>query len=207
MPHLNASGGMPMKIVFFALLCVASSGLAADEPVIGECEGCESVFVDMPKEIAAGARIAPIGEKGEPLVLEGTVRDADGRAAPGIIVYAYQTDAHGIYPQGSTRHGRLRGWARSDAAGHYRFETIRPAAYPGNSIPQHIHMHVIEPGKGTYYIDDVVFDDDPLLTTAQRRHMVLGRGGTGLVAPERLGGVWRVRRDIALGASVEGYPD
>ena len=196
-----------MKMLLAALLWVAAGDLAANEPVIGECEGCESVFVGMPQEIAASARIAPVGEPGEPLVLEGTVRDARFRAVPGIIVYAYQTDAQGIYPKGSTRHGRLRGWARTDAAGHYRFETIRPAAYPGNSVPQHIHMHVIEPGRGTYYIDDVVFDDDPLLTMAQRRQMVLGRGGMGLVAPERSGGVWRVRRDIGLGESVEGYPD
>ena len=55
--------------------------------------------------------------------------EADGAPAAGIIVYAYQTDATGIYPRGSTRHGRLRGWVRTDEAGRYRFDTIRPGAY------------------------------------------------------------------------------
>jgi len=185
------------------------------EPIVGlPCEGCEAVFDGLPAELAAHARIAPAEEPGEPLVIEGTVRDATGRAVPGIVVYAYHTDARGVYPSGNgargeeaRRHGRLRGWARSDAEGRYRFDTIRPASYPDTDIPQHVHMHVIEPGRCTYYIDDVHFAYDPLLTPAQRRSLVRGRGGEGVVQPESDGnGGWRVRRDIELGANVPGHP-
>ena len=49
----------------------------------------------------------------------------------------------------------------TDAKGRYTFETIRPASYPDATIPQHIHMHVIERGCATYYIDELVFTDDP----------------------------------------------
>lgn len=193
--------------LIFLLACLASGGATAREPVIGgPCDGCELVFVGMPAQPGSSARIAPAGQQGEPLVLDGTVRKADGVSARGIIVYSYQTDAGGVYPQSATRHGKLRGWARTDAKGHYRFDTIRPGAYPTHDNPQHIHMHVIEPGKGTYYIDDVVFHDDPLLSAEQRQRMRRGRGGYGDSRPQRdARGVWHVRRDIVLGKDIPGY--
>ena len=137
--------------------------------------------------------------------IEGTVRDGAGRPVPGIVVYAYHTDARGYYPQrGATRHGSLRGWVRSDAAGRYRFDTIRPASYPETSIPAHVHMHVIEPGRGTYYIDDILFDDDPLLTSGERSRQQ-GRGGRGIAVPRRDAAGWVVVRDIVLGENIPGY--
>lgn len=96
----------------------------------------------------------------------------------------------------------VRGWARNDRSGQYSFKTIRPQAYPGRDIPQHIHMHVIEPNLGTYYIDDVTFKDDPLLTTEHRRETGC-RGGCGEVTPKRnKQGIWQVKRDIYLGLSI-----
>jgi len=190
------------------IMTLLGTAIAADEPVIGgPCEGCDRVFVGMPDRLTAVARIAPQDEPGEAMIIQGTVRDADGKPAAGIIVYAYHTDARGMYPRAETRHGRLRGWARTGADGRYRFDTIRPAAYPGRDIPRHVHMHVIEPGVGTYYIDDIVFSDDPLLTPSQRRQMMRGRGGDGLATPARdAAGAWHVRRDITLGLNVPGHP-
>lgn len=182
--------------------------IAAQEPVPvigGPCQGCELVFVDMPASLTSSGRIAPVGEQGSLLVVRGSVHSADGSPAQGIIVYAYQTDARGAYPKGSTQHGGLRGWAQTDANGRYQLETIRPAAYVGRDIPQHIHMHVIEPNKGTYYIDDITFDDDPLLTT-EKRDKKLCRGGCGISHPQRdEQGVWHVRRDISLGKNIPDY--
>jgi protocatechuate 3,4-dioxygenase beta subunit len=188
------------------LLLARPAPTTADEPVIGgPCEGCELVFVGMPENPTSHARIAPLDEPGEPLHIEGVVRTPDGEPAPGIIVYAYQTDATGIYPEAPTRHGRLRGWARTDGAGRYDFDTIRPGAYPGRTIPQHIHMHVIEPGRATYWIASIHFSDDPLLTSEDRERLESGRGGSGLVDPKRnSAGAWVVRRDIVLGL---GVPD
>ena len=185
------------------------------EPIIGlPCEGCEAVFEDQPATLEWRARIAPEGEPGEALRITGIVREPAGRAAPNIIVYAYHTNAQGLYPtderlQGllAFRHGRLRGWARTDASGRYQFDTIRPAGYPGTDLPEHVHMHIIEPGRCTYCIDDVMFDDDPRLTAAKRQQLTQGRGGYGVATPvQDADGAWLVTRDIVLGAAVPGYP-
>ena len=178
------------------------------EPVVGQpCEGCEAVFVGLPAKLEPVARIGLPNEPGEPMQIAGIVRDRQGRPVPGIVVYAYQTDAKGLYPSGPVRHGRLRAWAISDKAGRYQFDTIRPGGYPGTDIPQHVHMHVIEPGRCTYYIDDVLFDDDPRLTAAKRRDMNHNRGGNGIIAPKKdASGRWMVIRDIVLGQGVPGYP-
>ncbi len=188
------------------LLCGCGLTSLAREAVIGgPCQGCEWVFVDRPESLHSRARIAPETEPGDALRLSGVVRAANGQPAPGIVVYAYQTNAQGLYPKGRTQHGALRGWAISDAAGAYHFTTIRPGAYPGRTIPQHIHLHVIEPGKGTYYIDDVTFSDDPLLTREERRKKTC-RAGCGVATPERdADGIWHVKRDIVLGKNVPGY--
>jgi len=186
---------------------VVTGAWARERIIGGPCEGCENVFVGMPDEIGPVCRIAPTDEAGDAMILEGTVRSLDGKSAAGIVVYAYHTDATGIYPAAQTRHGRLRGWTRSDETGHYRFDTIRPGAYPGRTVPQHVHMHILEPGRVTYYIADIHFEDDPLLTKTERRRAATGRGGSGLVQPQRdARGVWHVQRDIVLGENVPGYP-
>ena len=192
--------------------CAAAS--TAHEPVVGlPCEGCEAVFEGRPGHVSSTARIAPESEPGEKLIIEGTVLDAAGKPAPGVVVYAYHTDAKGLYPPDekapgawSRRHGLLRGWATTDDEGRYRFETIRPASYPNTRNPQHVHMHVIEPGRCTYYIDELLFDDDPLLTADERARQP-GRGGTGIVtvSGDAARG-WKVRRDIRLGEKIPGYP-
>lgn len=189
---------MRISLLSFALLISAVTVAAQRERVVGgPCEGCEAVFAGMPATVGVEGRIAPADEPGAPMLLQGTVRSATGQPAPGIVIYAYQTDAKGLYPparalQGSAaRHGRLRSWAKTDAQGVYRFATIRPAGYPSTDIPEHIHLHVIEPGRCTYYIDDVVFEDDPRLTPRQRAAHDRGRGGSGVIRPARdASGIW-----------------
>lgn len=197
------------------LLTTARASGRLREPIVGlPCEGCEAVFDSKPEVLSSRSRIAPMDEPGAPLTLTGQVTDQAGQVAPGVIVYAYHTDRTGIYPlprtptgEAARRHGRLRAWAQTDAHGWYRFDTIRPGSYPGRDMPEHIHMHVIEPGRATYYIDDVKFRDDPKLKSRQIKQLSRGRGGDGIVTPERRQGVWWVRRDIVLGLGIPGYPE
>ncbi|WP_206483313.1 hypothetical protein [Thalassotalea sp. G2M2-11] len=178
----------------------------ANEPVIGgPCQGCELVFVGMPKQLSTESTIGPANEKGEKMTVNGKVYQLNGMPAKGIVVYAYQTNAEGFYPKSTTKHGGLRGWALTDNKGRYSFSTVRPAAYPKRGIPQHIHLHVIEPNKGTYYIDDVTFNDDPLLTQQYKQSRPC-RAGCGFSTPEKnTQGVWTVNRDIFLGKGIPDY--
>jgi protocatechuate 3,4-dioxygenase beta subunit len=157
----------------------------------------------MPAKLSPVTRIAPKTEAGAPLAIDGVVQDSRGAPAANVIVYGYHTNRGGIYPAAGNRHGTLKGWAITDAQGRYRFDTIRPGAYPGRTIPEHVHMHVIEPGVGTYYIDELRFLDDPLLTAANRRSDE--RAGNGLVMPARRDGAWHASRDITLGRNIPGY--
>ncbi len=188
----------------------------AREPIVGlPCDACEAVLEGLPQSIASSSRIAPADEPGQAMRIEGTVLDRNGRTASGVIVYAYHTNARGIYPpdeslrgQTAFRHGRLRGWARTDREGRYRFETIRPGGYPESDIPAHVHMHVIEVGRCTYYIDEMLFEDDPRLTPEKRQQQTAGRGGGGVVVPARdASGTWVVTRDITLGQGIPEYPE
>jgi hypothetical protein len=60
-------------------------------------------------------------------------------------------------------------------------------------------MTLQPPGEPERYIDDVVFDGDPLLTS-EHRGRLHQRGGSGIVSlAQGADGVLRARRDIYLG--------
>ena len=167
------------------------------------CEWCGAP--DAPAALTSEARIAPSGEPGAPLVVTGVVYRPDARTpAAGVLVYAYHTNAAGAYPPGAgatgtaRRHGYLRGWLRTDAAGRYQLTTIRPAPYPGRDSPAHIHLTVTPPGGDERWIDSIVFDDDPLLT-AGRRAELRNLGGSGVVRVTRgRDGIHSATRNVVL---------
>ena len=197
--------------------CADLLPMAKTDRPLGNCGPgglmCLGPYEEMPANLGSRSRIAPADEPGVPLGVSGTVTGADGRPRAGVIVYGYQTNAHGEYPRvfpprsfASQFQGRLRGWARTDAQGRYSFETIRPGSYGGN--PEHIHMHVIEPGCATYPISDLVFDDDPnllALTPEQRKGYEAAQGGNGITRLRRKGEGWEVTRDIRLGQNIPEY--
>lgn len=174
------------------------------------CEACDLAFEDMPSEIASTARLAPPDEPGEALTIEGTIYQPDGKTpAAGIVLYVYHTDAKGLYSPGkgqknARRHGHLRGWVKSDENGHYSFTTIRPASYPNSRNPQHIHPIIVESRTRYYWIDEYLFNDDPVLTPEEKKRQ-RGRGGFGILTLTRDGKGWKGTRDIILGRGVPNY--
>jgi protocatechuate 3,4-dioxygenase, beta subunit len=137
------------------------------------------------------------GEPGQRIALTGTIYATDGRTpVSGVRLFVYHTDAAGQYarPVNDPRRARLRGWARSDAAGRYTIETILPGHYPGRDSPRHIHVHVYAPGLPPHWIDDFRFAGDPLLRGEQARVVPLG----GTLALRDDAGVLRGVRDVRL---------
>ncbi len=211
LPFAMAAMRLPALLL---LLAACSRAGAGTMPIVGlPCEDCHVPLIGMPAAPPAVARLATEAEPGERLHLSGRVTDAQGRPREGVIIYAHQTNRQGIYPgerngtdPGVRQHGRLRAWAATDEQGRYAFLSIRPGSYPGTRMPQHIHLYVIERGCALYYIDDVLFRDDPHLTPAAARKADKGRGGSGIVMPVQVDGQWQVRRDIVLGRNIPGYP-
>ena len=181
----------------------------------GRCETCELIYVDMPQSInAVDTSAAWQDGTGEKLIVTGTVYKSDKKTpAPNIILYYWQTDNKGEYADKpglnpkARRHGYIRGWVKTDKQGKYTIYTIRPASYPNGRNPQHIHMLVKEPQlPNEYYIDDILFEDDPMLTE-QVKNQLEKKGGSGLISPVMQDGVQRVNRDIILGMNISGYPE
>lgn len=203
-----------MRLSILGIL-LASFGVQAAEslPILGHpCEGCEAAFDGLPSVVSTRLQLAPADEPGVRMRVSGKIVDVEGRPRPGTILYVHQTDRTGIYPPPASpltaaarRHGRLRGWVQADVDGRYQIDTIRPGSYPNANIPEHIHVQVIEPGCFSYFIDDVMFRDDPKLTAAQKRTLALGTGGNGVSTPRMVDGVWLVERDVILGKNVPGY--
>jgi protocatechuate 3,4-dioxygenase beta subunit len=80
-----------------------------------------------------------------------------------------------------------------------------PASYPNSTNPKHIHPVIKEPGKTEYWIDEFVFDDDPLLPEKERKP-AKPVGGRGVLKTTMDDGMLRARRDITLGLNVVNYP-
>jgi protocatechuate 3,4-dioxygenase beta subunit len=121
-----------------------------------------------PATLAAQARIAPASEPGTPLRIAGEVLQPDGVTPEvGAIVFAYHTDTSGVYRAKPGLPWRLRGWVRTDAAGRFAFDTIRPAPYPGRQVPAHVHLTVESDRFGRQH-GGLQFADDPLVPPAER---------------------------------------
>ncbi|HYE86234.1 MAG TPA: hypothetical protein VEA16_07755 [Vicinamibacterales bacterium] len=140
-------------------------------------------------------------EPGEPLLMSGTVYAADGvTPLQGVTVYVYQTDVHGLYnPEGKfgIPH-RLRGWVNTDRNGCYEFRTIKPGHYPNRTTPAHIHMTVSRHDMPEWWLPEIRFAGDPLLTQADYAASSNdGRFGD-IVTTTRRGGILRCTRDVRL---------
>ncbi len=179
----------------------------------GGCDGCEIMFTGMPANIKAVDTSAGWAEKGQKLLVTGTVHQLDGKTpAPDVIIYYWQTDNNGYYsPVGemdtkARRHGHIRGWVKSDAQGKYSIYTIRPMPYPNERMPAHIHIAIKEPHlNNEYYIDEFVFDDDPLLT-GEKRKLLENRGGSGVLRVLLKDSLQIALHNIVLGLNIPNYP-
>ena len=188
---------------------------ALNNPVVGgPFENGDFMYVDMPVNIPSVDTSAGWTQKGQKLLVTGTIFKQDGKTpAPNVILYYYHTDINGYYSDKEglnpkvKKHGYIRGWVKSDQNGHYSIYTVRPAAYPNRKDPAHIHPAIKEPQiDKEYYLDALVFDDDVLLTGAKRKAME-NRGGSGVLRVLEKGELQIAEHNIILGLNIPNYPE
>lgn len=180
----------------------------------GSCDGCELMFVGIPATINYSDTSTGWEEEGQKLLVTGTAYKPDGKTPAGnVILYYWQTGNNGLYTQGpgmdkkARAHGHIRGWVKTDEEGKYAIYTVRPAPYPGESLPAHIHIIVKEPElQNEYYIDDVNFDDDKLLIPHLKKYPQENRGGSGIVRVLLKDDLQIAEHDIVLGLNIPHYP-
>jgi catechol 1,2-dioxygenase len=145
------------------------------------------------------ARLDQDPEQGEIILMEGQVRDVNGKPVPGAIVDVWHANTKGGYSFFDTSQSpwNLRRRIKTDAEGRYRFRSIMPSGYgcppegPTQKLldmigrhgrrPAHIHFFVEAPGyrKLTTQIniagDEYTYKDfafatrDELVVEAQRQ--------------------------------------
>ena len=164
-------------------------------------------FIGMPANPGSAMTIGNKDEPGVRLVISGTIYKADGKTPyPNVILYAYHTNSKGYYAKAGNEtgfqkwHGHLHGWCKTDENGYYEIRSIRPARYPNNTMPAHIHAAIKKPGnERAYYISDFVFKDDSLVNDKYLKSVIATVGGTGIVDLEKSpDGTWKGRRNISL---------
>jgi len=191
-----------------------SNSTAKGGVVGGPFENGEFMYIGMPENINLVDTSGGWTQKGQKLLITGTIYKIDGKTpAPNVILYYYHTDINGVYAgkQGLDprvlRHGYIRGWVKSDATGKYAIYTVRPAPYPNRNFEAHIHPSLKEPNiDKEYYIDEFVFDDDKLLT-GEKRKKLLNRGGSGILRVFKKNDMQIAEHNIILGLNIPNYPE
>ncbi len=98
---------------------------ATEATVFGPFHVADAPAFDNGADISAGA-------PGEPLFVNCTVRDIEGRPIAGAIIDTWQADDDGLYDvqiPGLEGH-RARGSLRTDPEGRFWFKSVLPVAYP-----------------------------------------------------------------------------
>jgi len=199
--------------LFFFLACNGQTTIPsnANKIVGGPFENREFMYIGMPEQITSVDTSKAWAVEGQKISITGKILQQDGKTpAPNVILYYYHTDVSGLYSANDDldkrilRHGYIRGWVKSDANGNYSIYTVKPGAYPNRTDPAHIHITVKEPKLNEYWIDNFVFDDDPLLTNAKRKAL-LNRGGSGVLKLLQKDELQVAEHNIILGLNIPNY--
>ena len=151
---------------------------------------------------------------GQRIIVTGRVVDARGEPVPHALIEVWQANAAGRYvhkrdawPGPLDPHFLGIGRCRTDAAGTYRFLTVRPGAYPWGNHPNawrpaHIHFSLLGPSWASRLVTQMYFEDDPLLAldpifnavpTADARGRLIARYAHDVSEPEwALGWRWDI---------------
>jgi protocatechuate 3,4-dioxygenase beta subunit len=155
---------------------------------------------------------------GQRIIVTGRVMDEEGSPAAGTLLEVWQANAAGRYihkrddwPGPLDPNFLGIGRCLTNAAGEYRFLTVRPGAYPWSNHenawrPAHIHFSVLAPSWHQRLVTQMYFQDDPLLATDPIFNSVPERARSRLIAAyahDVTESHWALgwRWDIVLGGS------
>ena len=142
------------------------SELTGPGPVISACTPEDA---DLTRNAGTGGEA--IGQR---IIVTGRVLDELGVPIPNTLIEVWQANAAGRYLHRSDSwpapiDPNFLGIGRclTDAAGCYRFLTIRPGAYPWRNHPNawrpsHIHFSLFGPSAPSRLVTQMYFPDDPL---------------------------------------------
>ncbi len=154
--------------------------------------------------ISSKIKMVADSEPGERMIISGTIYLPDGKTpAKNAILSVWHTDSKGFYIAGGggagEEHPRIHGRMKTGPDGKYEFKTIRPAPYPDNSAPAHVHGHISAPDFPEYPII-YYFEGDRLITDQNRSELNNHRGGTASIIKlnKDQNGILIGHRDIIL---------
>jgi len=166
---------------------------------------------------------------GQRIIVHGRLLDAGGWPVPDALVEVWQANAAGRYRHQADRwpapldpYFAGAGRVVTDRAGHYRFTTVKPGAYPWRNHPNawrpaHIHFSVF--GRAftqrlvtqMYFPDDPLFFQDPIVNSVPderaRARLVAGYDHEATTDHWALGFRWDIVLRGAKQTPFEGEPD
>jgi hydroxyquinol 1,2-dioxygenase len=175
------------------------TGAATPSTVLGPFYVPAAPELELGSDIAADAR-------GEPLLVEGSVRRMDGTPIAGAIVDTWHSDAEGFYDvqkPGGTDALSMRARFRTDGDGKFWYRTVVPSFYPipddgpvGRMLraqgrhpyrPAHVHFMVAAPGCETlvthvFIAGDRYLDSDAVFGVKDDLIRTLERQPAGVTA-------------------------
>ena len=186
LPFLARAWSTPLHYAFSGPAADRELGLvppAACTP--GTASGTEGPFYT--PRTPRRADLREPGAGGETLVLEGLILTPDCRPVAGAVIDIWHCDENGRYDNEGFRY---RGHQFTDAAGAYRFTTIRPPRYPGRTP----HIHVKTRGAETRLLTTQLYFPDRANANARDG---IYRDDL-LLRLDRAAGIWHGRFDFML---------
>lgn len=154
----------------------------------------------------ATLRIA--GPEEVPIRIEGRVFRPDGKSpASDVVLYVYQTGSDGRYGRDADSGPLIRAWLRTDKQGRYRYDTIRPAPYPGRQDPAHIHIQFWGSSTPLQYSDDLYFDDEQLVSAPIRARSSAAGMFANVIRLELRNGILTGEQNFRLKTSADRFED
>ena len=154
----NRSRNLAALLSAAALTALSGAAALAADPAATPAQPKGPFYpLHLPAEQDADlASVAGKQARGEPIVVTGRVLRRDGTPVGNAQVEIWQTNAYGRYhhehdDSPAPYDPGFQGWGRTttDAAGRYRFRSVKPIAYSGRA--PHIHFAVTAPGGRAFY--------------------------------------------------------